>query len=101
MTRHFKLPVKKQTRIQMMVDELGTLDAQIAEMNKRYDYLRERLVRSGKDHVMGVLYIADVTEYTAKSFSVKKARRYLSALQYRKCFVTKPTVRVKLASRES
>lgn len=94
MTRHFKLPVKKLTRLQMVVDELGTLDEQIAQLTVRYNYLRERLVRSGKDHVRGALYIAGVTSYTAKSFSTKKARRYLTDAQFKRCFTEKPATRV-------
>lgn len=67
------------------VDELGLLNAQIANLAHKAQSIKDALITSGLSEVEGTKYRAVVSKRETKRLLVAKARKFLSPQQIKAC----------------
>ena len=68
-----------------MVDELGSLNAQISVLTKQADALKKTLKESGQDEIIGSVFRAVITTRTTARLDTKLVRELLEPAQIDYC----------------
>ena len=67
------------------VDRLGVLNAEIADLKKKADAIKDKLIASGESEVFGKAYKAVIVAKSSVKLDSKKAKALLSAKQIADC----------------
>ena len=67
-----KVPARKMNQFKKLVDEMGEIKAQIAELNQRQSEIKELLSESGEEKIEGKLFCVKITHFTRKSVDTKQ-----------------------------
>ncbi len=74
-----------------IVDDLGLVKAQIADLQEREKSLRDQLVESGLDAIEGELFRATVSRGTVRTIGWKSVVESLEQTPALKCRITRAT----------
>lgn len=89
------------TNYNNVIDELGIVNAQIAELTTRAEVIKKQLVARGKGAYEGDLFRATVSEYDQKTLNQTAVRAKLSRQFIRANTKTKTVMAVRVTSRNS
>jgi hypothetical protein len=91
-----KSPVLSIKRLTGMVDDLGTLNAQIANLTKQADAIKKSLKTSGYDEVIGATFRAVITTKTTARLDTAAVRKILTPDQVDDCTVESTSTSISL-----
>lgn len=87
--------------LSLLVDQLGGVKAQIAELKKREDALKNAILAGGPAEYDGRLFHVVVSEVSRTYIDADLARKFLTVKQLEKITKTSSTFTVRVSARKS
>lgn len=81
-------PTTRRPNLGAKVDQLGTLNAQIAALNKEAEALKDLLKSSGQKEIVGKLFRAVVSTSSRTTLVADKVKPFLTEAQIKACSKT-------------